>query len=267
MNANGGSGIMKVLFLGSGTSSGVPTIGCTCPVCTSSDPRNTRLRPSVYISHGGYGLLLDASPDFRQQAMRYKIPRVDAVLITHSHADHVFGLDDLRRYNTIQNSRIPLYAIPSTVKDLDRIFEYFHNIPLPGTYLPAVDFNAVSGPFDCGPFRVTPFAVEHGRSPACGFRIDLRGSGKSFSYASDCRRFPDESVDIVRDTDVMVLDALRYREHASHMTVEQSVETLRKIGAPRSFLTHMAHDIDHAVLAAALPPSIAPAYDGLQVEI
>lgn len=253
----------EALFLGTGTSTGVPLIGCNCPVCTSADPRNRRLRSSLYLQHQGFGLLIDTTPDFRQQALRHALPRVDAVLITHGHADHVFGLDDIRRFNTLQRSRIPVFASAFTLGVLGRVFDYFCNPPFEGAYLPQVDFREMPpAGLPVGPFQVRPFPVEHGRDPTCGFRIDTGAS--SLAYAPDCSRFPAEAHATVRGVGVMILDALRHKPHGSHLTVRESLQVLGRIGAPRSYLTHLGHDLDHATLAAELPAGVQPACDGLR---
>lgn len=254
----------QALFLGTGTSTGVPLIGCSCAVCASSDTRNNRLRSSLYLTHAGFGLLIDTTPDFRQQALRSGIPRIDAVLVTHGHADHVFGMDDLRRFNTLQRARIPVYASPSTVGVLSRVFDYFLAPGFEGTYLPQVDFVTMEGPLRIGPFEVTPFDVEHGRDRTWGFRIDT--GAHSLAYAPDCFRFPDAARAVVRGVGTMVLDALRHTPHVSHMTVAESVQTLRQISAAQSFLTHLGHDLDYAKLVAHLPAGILPAYDGLRID-
>ena len=253
----------EALFLGTGTSTGVPLIGCTCPVCTSKDPRNQRLRSSLYLQHEGFGLLIDSSVDFRQQALRYALPRVDAVLVTHGHVDHVFGLDDIRRFNTLQHSRIPVYGNATTLQVLARVFHYFQTPALRGTYLPQVDFVELPLPrMQIGPFQVAPFGVQHGRDPTNGFRIDC--AGRSLAYAPDCARFPSAALQVVQGVDTMILDALRHTPHISHMCVQESLKVLAEIGAPRSYLTHLGHDLDHATLLGELPCGIEPAYDGLR---
>ncbi len=253
------------LFLGTGTSTGVPLIGCRCPVCLSTDPRNRRLRSSLYLQADGFGLLIDCSPDFRQQALRHQIPRVDAVLMTHGHADHILGLDDIRRYNTLQQSRIPVFGSAFTLSALGRVFDYFHRPGPAGAYLPRVDFVEIGPVTPVGPFRVRPFAVEHGRDPTYGYRIDR--DGLALGYAPDCHRFGDPAFDAVAGVDVMILDALRHKPHLSHLTVAESVATLRRIGARQSWLTHLGHDLDYETLRAELPAGVRPAHDGLRIAL
>ncbi len=253
----------QALFLGTGTSTGVPLIGCHCSVCTSEDPRNQRLRSSLYLRHEGFGLLIDTTPDFRQQALRHALPGIQAVLITHGHADHIFGLDDIRRFNTLQQSRIPIFGSSFTLGVLGKVFDYFHTPGVEGGYLPQVDFVELERPRRIGPFQVTPFEIEHGRDPTQGFRVDCGAS--SLAYAPDCFRFPDTAFAAVAGVGTMILDALRHKPHGSHMTVQDSVRTLVGIGARRSFLTHLGHDLEHGALLRQLPAGIKPAYDGLQL--
>jgi phosphoribosyl 1,2-cyclic phosphate phosphodiesterase len=256
---------LNLTFLGTGTSVGIPVIGCECAVCRSEDPRNIRLRSSLYVVVDGLHLVIDTSPDFRQQALRHRIPRVDAVLVTHSHADHIFGLDEVRRYNTLQNAVIPVYAADETVADLKRIFNYIYVEAPPGTYRPRLDMISVEEPFQVGDGVVTPIPVIHGHVKTLGFRLDA--GGHSIGYVPDCREMPDRSLALLKDVDVMVLDALRHRPHATHLTVEESVALLRKIGARRSLLTHLCHDLDHAETQAGLPPGIEVSWDGLEIKV
>lgn len=256
---------MRVTFLGTGTSVGIPTIGCTCAVCLSTDPRNKRRRTSLYVEAEGVGILIDTPPDFREQALAYRVPRVDAVLFTHAHADHVFGLDDLRRYNVMQGGVIPAYGSAGTLSDLRRIFNYVDEEQEAGVYRPQIAFVEASGSFAIGPVRVEPLRVVHGSKPTQGYL--LRHGQASLGYVPDCHDMPDSVVAQARGIELMILDGLRHRPHATHLTVAQSVEILQRIGARRSYLVHMCHDLDHAETERTLPPGIALSYDGLVLEV
>lgn len=267
----------KLLFLGTGTSTGIPMIGCDCPVCKSTDPRNRRLRSSVYITAGDLRILVDTSPDFREQALRHDIRHIDAVLITHAHVDHLFGLDDIRRINTIQGGKtMPLYASERAIADINRIFEYIFKPNVPGTYRPKLELRPCETPFEIpqpeenGPsLKITPFPIIHGWSTMQGFRFDY--NGRSIAYIPDCNEFPKESADIAHGVDVMIIDTLRYRPHPTHLTVEQSLATIATIAPKRAFLTHIGHDLDHEKLTNELKSAgrsnILPAYDGLEIEL
>ncbi len=209
-------------------------------------------------------LLVDTPPDFREQALAYRLPRVDAVFFTHSHADHIFGFDDIRRYNTMQQQVIPAYAGASTLADLRRVFNYITTEKEPGFYRPQIDYRELDGRVVLGEVTIEPLPVEHGRQPVNGF---LFSAGTSrLAYIPDCKRIPDETLALIRGVDVMVLDALRHRPHATHMTVEESLQSLSQIGAGQSWLIHLCHDLGHQVLEASLPPGINVAYDGLVIE-
>lgn len=256
---------MKAVFLGTGTSVGVPMIGCACPVCRSSDPRNTRRRAGFHVQSGGVHVIVDTSPDFRDQALTFNIPRVDAVLFTHGHADHIFGFDDIRRFNTVQNEVIPAYGHPATLASIRRIFDYIGHSPVPGLYRPLIAFREATAPFDIGPLHVTPFEVQHDNNPTLGFRFD-ESPHQSLAYVPDCLSMSDAVVALLQGVDVMVLDALRHRPHKTHMTLAQSLALLDRIRPGRAYLTHMCHDLDHAETEAGLPEHIRLAYDGLTVE-
>lgn len=255
----------KATFLGTGTSSGVPIIGCDCAVCTSADPRDRRRRTSLYVEAGGVHLLVDTPPDFREQALAYRLPRVDAVFFTHAHADHIFGFDDIRRYNTMQRQVIPAYAGEATLQDLQRIFDYISTESQPGAYRPQIDFRRLAGPVQIGAVTVEALPVVHGPRPTCGFLIAC--GAVRFAYIPDCKEMPAATLERIRGVDVMVLDALRHRQHATHMTVAESLACLEQIGARRSYLIHMCHEVAHAELEAAVPPGVHVAHDGLVVTL
>lgn len=259
-------GAMKVTFLGTGTSSGVPVIGCDCHVCVSPDPRDRRRRTSLYVQTNDLGILVDTPPDFREQALDYKIPRVDAVFFTHSHADHIFGFDDIRRYNTLQGGVIPAYANNDTLQDLRRIFNYISTEKEPGYYKPQISFHEIGEDHVVlDGIRVVPLPVEHGRQAVLGFLFEAHG--RRLGYIPDCKRLPRETFERLQGIDVMILDALRYRPHATHLTIDESVSTLESLNARESWLIHLCHDIRHKDLAATLPERIHVAYDGLELTV
>jgi phosphoribosyl 1,2-cyclic phosphate phosphodiesterase len=251
----------RVTFLGTGTSHGVPMIGCTCSVCASSDPRDRRWRPSIYLELPGISALVDTSTDLRAQALHFRIPRVDAILFTHGHADHVMGLDEVRRYNAIQGGSIPCFADADTAVDLRRTFAYIFdcNTPAAGG-VPRVQLFTVHGEFCLGTTEVIPVPLLHGRRLILGYRIG------PFAYLTDCSSIPDGSWPLLAGVDLLAIDALRHRPHPTHLTVEQAVGIAERIGASRAYFTHIAHDLPHADTCARLPRGMELAYDGLIVE-
>jgi len=256
---------MKVVFLGTGTSVGIPMIGCDCRVCASSDPRNRRRRSSIYVAAGGTHLVIDTSLDFRDQALTFKVPRVDAVLMTHSHADHIFGLDDIRRFNTIQGQAIPVHGSGETIRDLKRIFSYINATPSPpGVYRPEIEFLETRGPWTVGAIRIEPLPVEHSTCETLGFRLEA--DGRTVGYVPDCHALPEAAFARLRGVDVMILDGLRHRPHPTHLTVEASVALLQRMGARHSYLTHLCHDLDHEETQESLPPAIFVSCDGMTLE-
>jgi phosphoribosyl 1,2-cyclic phosphate phosphodiesterase len=255
---------VDVTFLGTGTSMGVPMIGCTCAVCTSTDPRDTRTRPSVLVRlASGATILVDTSSDLRAQALRFKLTRIDAVLYTHSHADHILGLDELRRFNTLQQGPIPLYGDQRTMDDLKRIFNYaFRPVQETGhEYVPLLVPFVLDGPVCVAGIEVRPIPVTHGVRPIYGFRFG------GFAYLTDCSSIPETSWPLLDGLEVVVLDALRERAHASHFNVDQAVAAASRIGARQTYFTHMSHDLGHAATCARLPERMALAYDGLTVSV
>jgi len=251
---------LKITVLGSGTSVGVPTIGCHCAVCSSSDPRDSRLRPSVLVSYEGRNVLIDTTPDFRTQALRARIDRLDAVVFTHAHADHLMGLDDVRPFNFHQKGNIPIYAAPATMEAIHRCFPYIFD----GTSesnVPRLDARLIEGPLDLFGLEFLPVPILHGRQTIHGFRFGAA------AYLTDHSDIPESSMEMLRSLDVIFLDALRYKPHPTHSTVERSVKTAETLGARRAFFTHICHDLAHERAESLLPPHIRLAYDGLEIQV
>jgi len=254
---------MRVTFLGTGTSHGVPMIGCTCATCTSSDPRDRRLRPSVLIETGdATPVLIDTATDLRAQALALNITRVEAILFTHSHADHIMGLDDVRRFNALQGGPIPCWADAQSADDIRKAFWYIFDRAAPrGGGIPEIELHVVDGPVRIGGASFVPVPIHHGPHSILGWRLDR------FAYLTDCSGIPDDSFPLLDGVEAIVLDALRDRPHPTHFTLDQAVDTARRIGARRVWFTHMAHDLPHAATCARLPDGMALAYDGLVVTV
>jgi phosphoribosyl 1,2-cyclic phosphate phosphodiesterase len=253
---------LRITVLGSGTSSGVPTIGCSCPVCLSTDPRDNRLRPSILIEAEKGNIVIDTTPDFRTQMLRAKLTRLDAIVYTHSHADHILGLDDVRPFNYHQGATIPIYAFPAALTVIRRVFEYVFREHDPRATVPKVEAHELDGkPFDLLGLPFTPVPLLHGRELIHGFRFG------DAAYLTDHSQVPEESQAILHGLDVLFLDALRRRPHPTHSSLDDSIALARKLGARRTFFTHMCHDLPHAETEAGLPEGIHLAYDGLQIEV
>jgi phosphoribosyl 1,2-cyclic phosphate phosphodiesterase len=237
-------------------------IGCTCPVCTSDDLRDRRLRPSIYLDVPGHAaLLVDTTPDLRQQVLTQKVPRVDAILFTHSHADHVLGLDDVRRFNFMQGGPIPCYASAATWESIRRTFYYaFDGVRREGGGVPRLETHNIDGPFTVAGIRVVPVPLLHGSMPILGFRFG------SVAYLTDCSGIPEESWPLVEGVETLVIDALRDKKHATHFTVAEALDAIARIAPRRAFLTHMSHDLGHAATNARLPAGVELAYDGLVLD-
>ena len=252
---------MRLTFLGTGTSTGVPTLACRCPVCTSSDPRDKRTRPSVLLEFDGRAVVIDTAPDFRQQALREGMERLDAVLFTHTHADHVLGLDDVRVFYFRQRQPIPIYASSRSMDDIRRIFSYIFDQTYPYGGIAKLDPHIIDGPFDLWGERLIPLPVLHGNLPVLGFRF-----GKT-AYVTDFSAIPDSTIPLIEGLDVLVLDALRHKPHPTHSSLEQSLDWVERLKPRRAFFTHIAHELGHEATNAALPPHVRLAYDGLKLDL
>ncbi len=253
---------MKLTFLGTGTSTGVPSIACECETCLSEDSRDKRLRASILVEHAGLTILVDTSSDFRQQALRAGIKRLDLVLITHCHVDHVFGLDDIRPLN-FRYGAMGIYANEAAWKDLRRIFQYVFVPTHTGGGLPQfLPHTVYSGaPFSIGKeLTVTPLEVIHGQLPVIAYRFN------DFAYATDLKTIPDEAMDGLQGLDVLVLDCVRLKPHSTHLGLEDALVYIEKLKPKRTFLTHMNHDLMHGRDSKLLPDGVEFAYDGLVVE-
>ena len=252
----------KVTFLGTGTSHGVPMIGCRCAVCRSEDPRDRRWRPSLYVEFPDLKVLVDTSTDLRSQALQFGVSRVDAILFTHGHADHVMGLDEVRRYNALQRSSIACYADAQTVGELRRTFGYiFDGATPPGGGLPELDLFTIVGEFSLGRQVIVPVPVLHGRRPVLGYRVG------SFAYVTDCSFIPDTSWPLLEGVEWLVIDALRDRPHPTHFSVAQALEAIARVKPRHAWFTHIAHDLPHAATCARLPAGVELAYDGLTMDV
>lgn len=251
----------EITFLGTGTSNGIPVIGCECAVCRSDDPRDKRTRTSAVIRTGGATFLIDTATELRAQALATGLSHVDAVLMTHGHADHTGGFDDLRRFNEIQQKHLPVYADPTTASVLSDRYAY--------TFVDAFSFyggkpdlhlHEVSGPFEALGQHITPIPVLHGRLPISGYRIG------NLAYVTDAKTIPESSLELLTGLDVLVLNGLREREHPTHLSFGEAVDIIQKVTPRRAFLVHLSHETSHEKAQSLLPPGVAIAWDGLTVE-
>lgn len=253
---------MKALLtvLGSGTSMGVPTIGCRCEVCTSPDPHDRRTRPSILVEYDGRRVLIDSTPDFREQAIREGIRRLDAVLYTHAHADHILGLDDLRPLTFHSVGKIPLYAQAATVERIRHMFSYIFD----GNYkyggIAQVELNTFTGPIELFGACFCPIPIMHGDTEICGFRFGAA------AYLTDFSEIPAPSMAQLHDLDILFLDALRHKPHPTHSTVANSLALVEQLQPRRAFFTHISHDLPHTETNQSLPPHVRLAHDGLKLE-
>ena len=253
---------MKVTFLGTGTSQGVPVIGCTCQVCSSIDFRDKRLRTSIHIEVNGQSIVIDSGPDFRQQMLREKVSKLDALVFTHEHKDHTAGMDDIRAFNFLQRVDIPIYARQSVLDQLAREYAYvFTEAKYPG--VPSVQTHEIKNqPFHIGETLLTPIEVLHYKLPVFGFRIE------DFTYVTDAKFISAQEKEKIKGSKVLVLNALQQEEHLSHFTLKEAVELAKEIDADHTYFTHLSHKMGaHKKIGATLPEGIEIAYDGLKIEV
>jgi phosphoribosyl 1,2-cyclic phosphate phosphodiesterase len=247
--------------LGSGTSMGVPTIGCDCAVCHSQDPRDRRTRPSVLIEYGGRSVLIDTTPDFREQAIREQIRKLDAVLYTHTHADHLLGIDDLRPLSFLHRpNKLPLYAHPAAAAFIQNMFRYIFDSDYKFGGLPQVEMRPLQGTLELFGARFEPITLIHGDAEIYGFRFG------SAAYLTDHSEIPVASLSKLENLDVLFLDALRYKPHPTHSTVENSLRIVERLKPQRAFFTHICHDLPHQETNASLPENVKLSYDGMKLE-
>ncbi len=249
-----------VTILGSGTSHGVPMIGCACEVCTSPDPKNRRFRPSITVESGGHVILVDTTPELRMQSLAFGLSRVDAVLITHTHADHIFGLDDLRRFNDLSGEVIPVYGDSRSLDDIRRIFPYIFNPPQQGGGTPKIDLRTVPESFDLFGVHIESFPVMHGSLPVLAYRFN------DIAYVTDTNHIPDESMAKLGGLDLLILDAVRYSPHSTHYGLWEAVEIAERLQAKQVLFTHLSHHFEHAKTNSELPFHMQLAYDGQIIE-
>ena len=246
--------------LGSGTSMGVPTIGCDCAVCHSSDPHDRRTRPSILLEYGNNFVAIDTTPDFREQAIREGITKLDAVIYTHTHADHILGIDDLRPLSFHRPNKIPLYAQPQSVEFLRNMFRYIFEADYKFGGIAELELKPIDSPIDLFGARFDPVSVIHGESPIYGYRFG------SAAYLTDFSSIPESSFAQLVGLDILFLDALRHRPHPTHSTVENSLRIVERVKPKRAFFTHICHDLPHEKTNAGLPEHVRLSYDGLKLE-
>ena len=252
---------MIVTFLGTGTSTGVPVVGCRCDVCMSDDPRNKRLRQSIKIEAHGTHFLIDTTPDLRLQLLRDPIPRLDFLLFTHSHSDHLMGLDDIRPFNFRQREPIHAFASPATAKAIRRAFSYIWADTQIGGGKPQLELHEIGDAFSHQGVDITPIPVRHGDWTILGFRLG------PFAYITDTNGIPDSSVELLEGIDTLALDGLRLSpRHPTHFTIDEAVEVAQHIGARITYLIHLTHEVEHSTVEKTLPPNVRLAYDQMRLE-
>lgn len=254
------AGGIDILFLGSGTSAGIPMIGCKCRVCTSGDPRDRRMRASVLVSYANTKVLIDVTPELRLQCIANDVNGIDAVVMTHAHADHLMGMDDLRRFNTLSGTTLDVWMDAATSETVQRCFGYCFTLkPEPGVYRPMLIDRRIDAPFEIGGRAWTPIPLKHARATILGFRIG------DVAYCTDASGIPDASWSLLEGLDLLVLDALQPTRHPSHFSIDEALAVVERVKPRRTFFTHMSHNVMHAEIEATLPTNVRLAYDGLRL--
>lgn len=251
---------MKITVLGCGTSTGVPMVGCECPVCSSDDPRDKRTRASILIRYNDHNVLVDTSTDLREQALRHHIRRIDAVLFSHAHADHVNGIDDLRGFHFIHKDIVPCFASRTTLDTLQNGFSYIFDEHQSSGYTPLLYANEISAPFELFGKIITPVPLLHGKTVSLGYRIG------NFAYLTDCSAIPEPSLELLQGLELLVIDGLRWAEHPFHFNIPGAIAAARGIHSPRTILTHLTHQIAYSE-GNMLPPGVDLAYDGMEFDL
>lgn len=258
---------MRIRFLGTGTSHGIPVIGCACAVCTSTDQRNHRTRSSILIESGERRVVIDTTPEFRLQALAAGLKTLDAVLYTHAHADHIFGLDDVRIFNWRTKQPMPIYGTADTLQEIRQRFIYVFQEGQEGGGKPKLELHPVDGPFEVAGLRVLPLEVMHGSLPVTAFRIQEHDNGPEFAYATDCNAIAPETLSQLRGLDLLILDALGKNRHPTHFSLEQAIDVAQAVAPKQTLFTHISHSMEHQETNASLPENMALAHDGQMVEL
>jgi len=256
-----GDVFLQITFLGTGTSHGVPVIACDCEVCQSDNPKNKRMRTSIHIKSKEYNLLIDTPPEMRLELINNKIKNVDAVLMTHAHADHIMGFDDIRALNWYQGKEMPVYGDLKTLNHIKRIFPYIFSDNNPGGGIPQVIIKEVEREFTFKDLQIKAVPIYHGDNQILAYRIN------NFAYLTDCSYIPDSSLKLLEGIEYAAVDALRFEDHPTHMPVDQAVELIDKLSLKHGYLTHLSHRLDHEQLDDYLPDHVSPAYDGLVINV